>query len=130
MSWWNTVLENLNEGDVLMTPGKGIPANGQKQFTIDSIEVDRVTVHSGDYNISLGRLCFDTLERAFANNPHLSLRVAAIKDIPPLPGSADELIRNATHSNLARGNYVCSILKHCGLVRYVMQGNRKYIALP
>ena len=39
------------------------------------------------------------------------------------------LIREATGSELARGNYICSILEHCGLVRYSMRGNQKGIEL-
>ena len=100
MSWWSTVLEILDESEVLMTPGRGIPAIGQKPFKVVSIEVDRIKVLSGGSIIPLDKRCFATLERAFLNNPYLYLRVAGIHTIPPLPNSADQLIREATHSNL------------------------------
>lgn len=43
----------------------------------------------------------------------------------PFEGSADALIRERTGSDLARGNYVCSILVHFGLLVYAMHGNQK-----
>ncbi|MCL5063433.1 MAG: hypothetical protein M1443_09605 [Nitrospirae bacterium] len=81
-------------------------------------------------DIKLERLCFDTIEDAFNNNHDLWLRVASSHDNEPFENSVDKLIRAATGSNLARGNYVCSILEKCGLVRYAMRGNRKGIKLP
>lgn len=45
----------------------------------------------------------------------------------PCPDSADEVIRQKTGSNLARGNYICAILEHCGLVKYEMLAHKKVI---
>ena len=129
MSWWDVVSRKLKRGDILFTPGKGKEELGRKPFDILSITSSSLKIHSGDYPISLGRECFDAIEAEYNKNPFASLRVAAIKENDPLDGSADKLIREATGSNMARGNYVCAILKHCGVVRYEMQGRRKCIVL-
>ena len=107
----------------------GEGGNKRKPFKINRKLTDRINVQSGAHLIPLDKECFDIIEEAFTNNPHLWLRVASIKEIPALRGSADELTRKRTASNLARGNYVCSILEYCSLVHYEMQGSRKRIIL-
>lgn len=130
MKWWDVVYKTIKVGDSLFTPGRGLDGgNKRKPFKIIKKLTDRINVQSGSYLIPLGKACFDVVEEAFTDNPHLWLRVASIKEIPALRGSADELIRKRTASNLARGNYVCSILEYCSLVHYQMQGNRKGIIL-
>ena len=130
MSWWAKVLENINQGDVLLTPGRGLHGSIRSTFKIISKDSFAIFIKSGSSKIPLEKMCFDTLEKAFSNNPHLWLRVAAIKSNFPLENSADKLIRNETGSNLARANYICSILEKCNLVFYAMQGNQKVIKLP
>ena len=131
MKWWDVVWKGISVGEVLFTPGRGLQGgNKKKPFKVIKKLSDRIIVLSGAYSIPLTRDCFDVIEEAFADSPHLWLRVAAVKEIPPLPQSADELIRKRTCSNLARANYVCSILEHCGLVHYAMEGKRKGIVLP
>lgn len=131
MKWWDVVYGTVTVGDSFLTPGRGLDGgNKRKPFKVIKKLIDRINVQSGAYLIPLDKACFDTIEEAFTDNPHLWLRVASIKEIPALRGSADELIRKRTSSNLARGNYVCSILEYCGLVRYVMEGSRKGIVLP
>jgi hypothetical protein len=131
MKWWDVVYGTVTVGDSLFTPGRGLDGgNKRKPFRVIKKLIDRINVQSGAYLIPLDKACFDAIEEAFTDYPHLWLRVASIKEIPALSGSADELIRKRTGSNLARGNYVCSILEYCGLVRYAMEGNRKGIVLP
>lgn len=67
------------------------------------------------------------IEEAFITNPSLWLRIAALHDNEPFENSVDKVVREATGSQLARGNYISSILEHCGLVRYAMRGNKKGI---
>lgn len=129
MSWWNSIFAIINEGDVLQTPGT---VNGarRKNFTVLFKEALVIKIGSGSSIINIQRECFDAVETAFNQNPALWLRVASLKDNEPLPDSADRLIREATGSSLARGNYVCAILEHCGLVSYSRRGNWKVIVLP
>ena len=129
MSWWELVSGKVNPGDKLFTPGRGLQGLRKKAFSILSKGSSKIIIASGSSRIPLDRLCFDTIERAFHKNPYIWLRVAALRDNEPLKDSADKLIREATGSQLARGNYVCSILEHCGLVRYSMRGNQKGIEL-
>ena len=129
MSWWEIIFENIHEGDVLDTPGRGLAGLAKSHFKIGHKNSTVIYLHSGEATIPLERKCFDTIEKAFQGNASLHLFVAALHD-KPLAGSADELIRNATGSQLARGNYVCSILQYCGLVRYEMKGTKKVIVLP
>lgn len=130
MPWWNKILNCLSEGDVLFTPGRGLMSAHRSTFLIIKINDSRILIKSGKSTLSLERKCFDAIEEAFKNDPNLWLRVASIRANEPLENSADELIRTATGSSLARGNYVCSILEKCRLVRYAMRGNRKGIKLP
>ena len=128
MEWWDVVYARVTVGDSLFTPGRGLDGgNKRKPFKVIEKRADKINVKSGAYLIPLDKACSDVIEEAFTDNPLLWLRVASIKEIPALRGSADELIRKRTGSNLARGNYVCSILEYCGLVRYAMEGNRKGI---
>jgi len=130
MSWWKIVSEKVSEGDILFTPGRGMKGLNKKPFKITEKGADIIRILSGNSLIPLERKCFDTIEEAFKESSSLQLRVAALKDNKPLEGSADKLIRNATGSQLARGNYVCSILEYCGLVQYKMKGRKKVIVLP
>lgn len=130
MSWWGIIFKKVHEGDVLDTPGRGLVGLAKGHFKIGQKNSAAIYLHSGKSRIPLDKKCFDTIEKAFHENANLYLFVAAVHKKPALPGSADELIRNATGSELARGNYVCSILKHCGLVQYKMEGTKKAIVLP
>jgi hypothetical protein len=89
-----------------------------------------LNIASGKSKIPLEEACFETIEKAFASNPILWLRVASLHENQPLKDSIDELIRNTTGSQLARGNYIASVIEHCGLVRYAMRAGKKGIELP
>jgi hypothetical protein len=130
MSWWESLLGKFRGGDVLDTPGKGLAGLKKGHFKIEQINSAVIYLHSGKSRIPLERKCFDTIEKAFQENARLHLFVAALHEKPALEGSADELIRKETGSELARGNYVCSMLQHCGLVQYKMKGTKKVIVLP
>jgi len=131
MKWWEKVHQTINEGDVLYTPGRGLDGgNKRKPFTIISRQYSNIVIQSGSFPILIERHCFDVIEEAFSENPERLLRVASSHSNEPFKNSADEIIRNRTGSNLARGNYVCSILQHCGLVKYSMAINKKVIKLP
>jgi len=131
MSWWDIVYKSLNKGDRLFTPGRGLDGGSKKRpFTIFSKYSSKIVIHSGDYNIPLVKKCFDVVEEALVKEKYRCLRVASLRAHERLDDSADKLIRIATKSNLARGNYVCAMLERCKLVKYTMQGNRKVIELP
>jgi len=129
MSWWDEIQEKINSGDVLYTPGRGLQRIGKKPFRIISKDLFKLIITSGASKIPLEKQCFDKIEEAFSGNPLLWLRVASLHDSEALENSVDQLIREATGSQLARGNYQCAILEKCGLVYYSMQGNRKGIKL-
>ena len=129
MPWWEIVLEKVLVGDELFTPGRGFQGSRSKPFKIKSKSSSTVHISSGNSTIPLERLCFDTVEKAFSQNPLLWLRVAALHDSEPFENSVDKLVRDATGSQLARANYMCSVLEHCGLVQYSMHGNKKGIEL-
>lgn len=129
MDWWGLILEKIDPGDKLYTPGRGLQGLRRKLFTILEIDSSKITIRSGISEIQLEKKCFDVVENAFSINSLLWLRVAALHDSEPFENSVDKLVRDATGSQLARGNYICSIIEHCGLVRYAMQGNKKGIEL-
>lgn len=128
--WWNQVSNKVNRGDILFTPGRGLQGLGKKPFTIVSKDASGFVIQTGSSRIRLEKECFDALEQAFWTDRSLWLRVASLHGSEPLEGGVDELVREKTGSQLARGNYICSILEHCGLVRYSIRGNKKGIELP
>jgi len=129
MAWWELVLEKIDVRDELYTPGRGPTGSRRKPFIIESIDPFEIIIASGKSEIRLEKKCFDVIEEAFIANPFLWLRVAALHDNEPFEDSVDKVVREATGSKLARGNYICSILQHSGLVRYSMQGNKKGVEL-
>lgn len=130
MTWWNIIHNRVHLGNTLHTPGRGIPSVNSRPFKIFSKDSAKIVISSGSGLIRLEKSCFDTIARAFNNKPSLWLRIASLHENVPFQDSADEIIRSVTGSNLARGNYVCSILEHCKLVKFAMKGNRKVIVLP
>ncbi len=129
MAWWDTVISTVASGDVLLTPGRGIPPVGRKPFKIITKTSSQLTIASGKSKIRLEKVCFDAIEKAFDEKPYLWLRVASLHDNEPFENSVDQVIRQTTGSKLARGNYVCSILEYCGLALFSMRGNQKGIEL-
>jgi hypothetical protein len=129
MPWWDVISQEINKGNVLYTPGRGLQGARRRPFTIVGCEPDGIIIASGRSEIPIEKKCFDTIENAFAVNLLLWLRVASLHDNEPFENSVDKLVREATGSQLARGNYICSILQHCGLVSYTMRGNKKGISL-
>jgi hypothetical protein len=129
MSWRDVILDKINIGDKLFTPGRGTEGARKKPFTILSKHPERIIILSGNSSVPLEKECFDIVEEAFSSNPLLWLRVASLHDNEAFENSVDKLVRDATGSQLARGNYICSILEHCGLARYSMRGNKKGIEL-
>jgi hypothetical protein len=129
MAWWSLINSTLSAGQVLRTPGRGIPPTRQGTFKIYAINAAEIIIESGQGQIILEKVCFDIVEQAFISNPAIRLRVASLHDNLPLPGSVDKLIRDATGSNLARGNYVSSILAYCNIVKYAMNGRQKVVVL-
>ena len=130
MCWWEVVLNRMNVGSELFTPGRGCPATRRSPFGILLREQNKITTRSGKTKIPLEKDCFDVVENAFSQNHLLWLRVASLRDNEPFENSVDKLVREATGSQLARGNYICAVLEYCGLVCYSMQGNKKGIELP
>ncbi|MGD2125306.1 MAG: metallophosphoesterase [Desulfobacteraceae bacterium] len=130
MSWWELVLEKVHSGEVLFTPGRGMEGIRKSPFTIVAREPSRLIVSSGRSRIPLERECFEAVEKAFSSDPSIWLRAASKHGKEPLENSVEKLVREATGSQLARGNYLCSMLEKCGLVRYSMRGHRKGIELP
>lgn len=129
MAWWSSITSMLSVGLSLRTPGRGMPPTRQGTFTIHAIKPSEIIIKSGQGQIILEKLCFDIIEQALIANPAIRLRVASLHDNSPLPDSVDKLIRDATGSNLARGNYVSSILVYCNIVKYAMNGRQKIIVL-
>jgi hypothetical protein len=119
----------MNVGSELFTPGRGYQAARKSPFKILLRDPNKIIIRSGKSKISLEKDCFDVVENAFSQNPVLWLRVASLRENEPFENSVDKLIREATGSQLARGNYICAMLECCGLVRYSMQRNKKGIEL-
>jgi len=131
MPWWDVISKTIHVGDILFTPGKGLEGGKKKKpFKVISMEQSGVVIQSGGSSIHIETECFNAIEKAFQDNPEAQLRIASLHGNEAFKNSADAIIRTATGSNLARGNYVCSMLEYCKLVKYSMQVNKKVIVLP
>jgi hypothetical protein len=130
MPWWNTVFNTLHQGQILQTPGRGLDGGGrQRDFLIYQIQSNKIFIISGSTRVLLTDECFNSIENYFIQYPLGFLRIASLHDNKAFDNSADQIIREATGSSLARGNYVCAILVYCELVHYSMQRGRKIIVL-
>lgn len=129
MSFWDEIISQIKVSQIFFTPGRGMEGRNRRPFEVKEIGKDIIIIKSGNSYLPLEKLCFDAVEEFFRNNPDSKLRVASLRSNEPLEGSADKIIREKTGSNLARGNYVCAILEKFGLVKYVMDGNIKYIKI-
>lgn len=129
MVWWPSIISKLSAGLTLLTPGRGMPPTGQGTFTIYAINPTEIIIKSGQGQIILEKLCFDTVEQTFIADHAIRLRVASLHENSPLPDSVDKIVRDATGWNLARGNYISSILAYCNLANYAMNGRQKVIIL-
>lgn len=108
MSWWSTIVGKILLHGELWTPGTGVDGGDKRRpFYIDGINATEIVILSEEAAIKLERDCFDVIEAGFRANPDLSLRIASKVSMTPFPDSADALIREATGSQLALGNYVC-----------------------
>ena len=131
MAWWDSVYKMVNVKDIFYTPGRGMDGgNKKKPFSIISKEISKIIIRSGKSPVPLVRECFDVVEEALTSGKYRQLRVAALKSKEAFENSADKLIKQGTKSDLARANYVCALLEHCGLVKYAMKGNQKVIGFP
>lgn len=130
MSWWEKIYNGSQVGDKFLTPGKGLGGgNRRRPFRIFAKDNSKIVIMSGNAKVPLHKECFDVVEDALTSRRHAWLRVAALHDNWELENSADKLIRQATASSLARGNYVCAVLEHFRIVQYTMVGRWKVIEL-
>ena len=125
------IRRKINPGQVLLTPGRGIPPTRQRPFFVTNITSNYIDIQIGEAQ-TFNRLpmqMFDAVEDFFRNNSTGRLRIAAEHTMTSTPGSVDEIVRSAVDFPRVIGNYVASILEAAGCVRYAMAGNRKYIQI-
>lgn len=129
MSWWQRILETIEIGDEIYTPGRGMEGNRQRPFTIIDKDRESLIIKCGRSPNKIKRKCFDCIEGALEENNYLKLRISSVREREPLPNSCDKIIREEARVNLPIGNYVCAILEKIEVVKYVMDGRRKCIEL-
>lgn len=131
MKMWDHIHENLKSGQIILTPGKGIPALNQQTFYVISIGSDHIEIDIGKSRTrnKLCRKMFDAVEDYFRRHPHSCLRIAAVHDMVPTKDSVDEVVRAAVHFPRAIGNYIAAILVASNCTRYKMIGDKKYIEI-
>lgn len=59
MCWWDFILDKVNIGEKLFTPGKGHEKAGKKPFTVISKNSERIIILSGRSALPLERCCFE-----------------------------------------------------------------------
>jgi len=128
---WNNIKANLKPGQLLLTPGRGIPANRQRPFIITGITHAHIDIEIGKSKTPnrLPRAMFDAVDSYFQRRPAGCLRIAAEHAVIPTQDSVDEVARAAVHFPRAIGNYVAAILEAAGCVRYFMNGDQKCIRI-
>ena len=128
---WERVISQVDAGQRLLTPGRGIPPSNQKPFFIVEVHPDYLKIEIGSSRTpnTLPRAMFDAVEQFFIENPQGYLRAAAEHQKVPTSNSVDEVVRSAVHFYRAIGNYVAAILEAAGCVRYSMVADRKVISV-
>jgi len=128
---WKKVMANLNSGQQLLTPGRGIPASRQRPFIVTDISPSHIYIEIGNSRTPnrLPRAIFDAVDAFFQRRPAGCLRIAAEHAVIPTQDSIDEVARAAVHFPRAIGNYVAAILEAANCVRYFMNGDQKCIRI-
>jgi len=128
---WNNVMANLNPGQQLLTPGRGIPTSRQRPFVVTGISPTHIDIEIGSSRTPnrLPRAMFDAVDSYFQRRPAGCLRIAAEHAVIPTQDSVDEVARGAVHFPRAIGNYVAAILEAAGCVRYFMNGDQKCVRI-
>ena len=128
---WQRVISQVDPGQRLLTPGRGVPPSNQKPFFIVEVHPDYLKIEIGSSRTpnTLPRAMFDAVEEFFIKNPQAYLRAAAEHQKVPTSNSVDEVVRSAVHFYRAIGNYVAAILEAAGCVRYRMIADKKVIIL-
>ncbi len=130
-SAWEQVRSSIRPVDKLLTPGRGLQRRRQAAFDVVSVDPASLTIAVGKtaFEIRLPAAVFNAVVESLSSDVR-TLRVAATHSRDPLPGSVDEVVREAAGWRLASGGYVAAILEHAGVVEYVMMGQQKHVRLP
>ena len=122
-----TIKHHTYAGQVLLTPGRGLPARNQKPFTIAKVDDSRIVFEfpSGPIFVRYSDIDHAIREMRQAGG---RVRIGAAQGWADR-GTFQRFLQDAKGNRLRTANYVAPVLVECGIVEYTMEGIAKGVRL-
>ena len=122
-----TIKRQIYAGQVLLTPGRGLPAMNQKPFTIAKVDDSRIVFEfpSGRIVVRYSGIDLAIREMREAGG---RVRIGAAQGWAD-PGTFQRFLQDAEGNPLRTASYVAPILVECGIAEYTMEGSAKGVRL-
>ena len=120
------IKRHIYEGQLLYTPGRGLPPSGQSQFRIDRIDDLRVVFRVPSVISSR----FSEIENAIAETRKAGgrVRLGGFNGLAD-PGTLERFLQEARGNATRTVTYVAPVLVECGIAEYTLEGGAKGIRL-
>lgn len=122
-----TIKRHIYAGQVLLTPGRGLPAVNQNQFTIAKVDDSRIVFEfpSGPIFVRYSEIDHAIRETRKAGG---RVRIGAAQGWAD-SGTLQRFPQDAKGNTLRTANYVAPVLVGCGVAEYTMEGRAKGVHL-
>ena len=122
-----TIKRHIYAGQVLLTPGRGLPAVNQNPFTIAKVDDSRIVFEfpSGPIFVRYSEIDHAIRETRKAGG---RVRIGAAQGWAD-PGTLQRFPQDAKGNTLRTANYVAPVLVGCGVAEYTMEGRAKGVHL-
>ena len=124
-----TIKRWIDSGQVLLTPGRGIPPTHQREFKIGTVGDVRITF---DFPKSQVHVWYDEIEHAINETRKAGgrVRIGAYEGRAEL-GTFQRFLQDAQgkHKQQRNAEYVAAVLEECGISEYTIEGGAKGIRL-
>ena len=121
------IRRHISAGQVLSTPGRGLPPSGQNPFRIARVDDSRVVFRFPSGEISVP---FSEIEHAIAEVRKAGgrVRLGGSQGWAD-PGTLQRFLQDAKGNQLRTVTYIAPVLAECGIAEYTMEGGAKGIQL-
>ena len=121
------IKRHIYAGQVLSTPGTGLPPSGQRPFPIAKVDDARIVFRfpSGDISIRFREIEYAIAETRKAGG---RVRLGGNKGWAD-PGTLQRFLQCAKGHQQQTVSYVAPVLVECGIAEYTMEGRAKGIRL-
>lgn len=122
-----TIKRHIYAGQVLLTPGRGLPAVNQNPFTVAKVDDSRIVFEfpSGPIFVRYSEIDHAIRETRKAGG---RVRIGAAQGWAD-SGTLQRFLQDAKGNPLRTANYVAPVLVGCGVAEYTMEGRAKGVHL-